>query len=127
MLSYRDGARVFAGTDIDDPLLFQTTEIALRTLCDAGFTARQAARGIPVVLHYTVGFTIEEQARTSVDYGADNPYQNGSITDRIDRDRYPLTARAWDSGDLFADDPDESFADGLRTVIAGIDVVVFGR
>jgi TetR/AcrR family transcriptional regulator, tetracycline repressor protein len=38
MLRYRDGARVFAGTNITDPDMPRVVELSLRTLQDAGFT-----------------------------------------------------------------------------------------
>ena len=40
------------------------TELALRTLQDAGFPVRQAARAVAALLFSTIGFAIEEQAHT---------------------------------------------------------------
>lgn len=118
ILRYRDGARVYAGSSVHDPALYRMIELTLATLTDAGFTERQAVRGVTALLHYTVGFTIEEQARLGTAYGADNPYEPGRIAARIDAERYPLTARALPY--LFADDTDAEFDDGLRTVLDGM-------
>ncbi|MFF0490617.1 TetR/AcrR family transcriptional regulator C-terminal domain-containing protein [Nocardia sp. NPDC003482] len=118
LLRYRDGARVFAGTAASDPVVFRTVELTLRTLCDAGFSLRDAARGFPAVLHYTVGFTIEEQARSGLAYDADNPYRR--MGEVVDPERFPLTAAAL--GDLFDPDTDAGFDDGLRVVLAGLRV-----
>lgn len=118
MLRYRDGARVFAGTNVSDPLLSRTIELTLRTLQDAGFSLREAARGFPTLLHYTVGFTIEEQARTDARYGDDNPYSPERIAESIDADRFPLAAQVRE--ELFDPDTDAGFEHGLRIILAGM-------
>ena len=89
----------------------RTVELTLRTLQDAGFTPVEAARTFPVLLHYTVGFTIEEQARSGAAYDQ-NPYDRGLP---VDADRYPLTAAV--AGELFTGD---SFEHGLRVTSAGM-------
>jgi TetR/AcrR family tetracycline transcriptional repressor len=73
-LRYRDGGRVFAGTAIADDVMHRTVELFLRALQDAGFSPRDAARGALLLLHYTIGFVIEEQALMGLDYGGHNPY-----------------------------------------------------
>jgi TetR/AcrR family tetracycline transcriptional repressor len=110
MLRYRDGARVAAGAYSSNP-------VVLRTLQDAGFTTVEAARTFPVLLHYTVGFTIEEQARAGADYDK-NPYEGGL---KVDAERFPLTAEV--AGRLFAED---SFEHGLRVILKGMEVVRAG-
>ncbi|GIG63983.1 TetR/AcrR family transcriptional regulator C-terminal domain-containing protein [Phytomonospora endophytica] len=117
MLHYRDGARVFAGTAIKHPDLFRTTELTLRTLVDAGFTVQSAARGFPILLHYTVGFTIEEQARQGHAYADHSPYEQGMPPPDLDVSRYPLSAELTH---LWDDDQDEAFDDGARVIIAGL-------
>jgi TetR/AcrR family transcriptional regulator, tetracycline repressor protein len=112
MLRYRDGARVAAGAYSSNPVVGRTVELVLRTLQDAGFTTAEAARTFPVLLHYTVGFTIEEQARAGAGYDK-NPYEGGL---EVDAARYPLTAEV--AGDLFAAD---RFEDGLRLILAGME------
>ena len=107
MLHYRDGARVLAGTTITDPLLLRTTELTLRTLHDAGFAIDDAARSFPTLLHYAIGYTIEEQAR--IEAGPPEP---------IDTSRYPLTTEA--AGELSAPDTDANFEHGLRLILAGM-------
>jgi TetR/AcrR family tetracycline transcriptional repressor len=117
MLRYRDGARVVAGAYSSHPVVGRTVELVLRTLQDAGFSTVEAARTFPVLLHYTVGFTIEEQARTGANYDR-NPYPGGLA---VDAERYPLTAEVADR--LFAAD---SFEHGLRVILAGMEVVRAG-
>jgi TetR/AcrR family tetracycline transcriptional repressor len=111
MLRYRDGARVAAGAYSSNPVVGRTVELILRTLQDAGFTPAEAARTFPVLLHYTVGFTIEEQARSGAAYDG-NPYDHGLP---VDAHRYPLTAEV--AGELFTG---ASFEHGLRVILAGM-------
>ena len=117
MLRYRDGARVAAGSNTPNPATARTVELVLRTLQDAGFEVAEAARSFPVILHYTVGFTIEEQARTGVAYER-NPYADGP---RVDAERYPLTAGVAEQ--LFSSD---NFDHGLRVILAGMEAVALG-
>lgn len=116
MLRHRDGGRLLAGTNVGDDSLWRTIELTLRTLEDAGFGPVDAGRVFPILLHYTIGFVIEEQARTGVDYGADNPY--AQIEQVVDADRYPRTARM--VADQAAVDPGTEFDHGLRVILAGI-------
>ncbi|WFB05898.1 TetR/AcrR family transcriptional regulator C-terminal domain-containing protein [Streptomyces sp. LX-29] len=121
MLNYRDGARVLAGTYVNHPAVQGVSEQNLRTLLDAGFTLGEAAHGFTAVLHYTIGYTIEEQAHSSAAYGDDNPYAPERIADGIDAERFPLTARA--AGDLLGLAGDASFEQGLRIVLRGMRAV----
>lgn len=121
LLRYRDGARVFAGTSASGPDTFRATELTLRTLQDAGFDLKAAARGFPAVFHYVVGFTIEEQARTGDAYDGDDPYRPDRLAERIDATRFPLTARMHTL--LFDPDTDGGFEYGLRIVLAGLRTV----
>jgi TetR/AcrR family tetracycline transcriptional repressor len=121
MLRYRDGARVAAGANTTGPAVPRTIELTLRTLTDAGFTAVDAARAFPTVLHYTVGFVIEEQARTGTAYDGDNPYAGGP---HFDLTRHPLTAEV--AKELFAVDSDATFEYGLRLILTGMRVEVLG-
>ncbi|MGA8115973.1 MAG: TetR/AcrR family transcriptional regulator C-terminal domain-containing protein [Actinocatenispora sp.] len=117
LLGYRDGARVFAGTHMSHPAMYQTIELTLTTLRDAGFSPERAAHGVSTLLHYTVGFTIEEQARTGVDY-EENPYRPDRVAGAVDPQRFPLSASV--VGELFSPDPDDSFERGLRLILSGM-------
>ena len=119
MLRHRDGGRLLAGTYVSDDSMWRTMELTLRTLEDAGFAPVDGGRVLPVVLHYTTGFVIEEQARTGTDYVGDNPY--GHTEQAVDAGRYPRTAQLVTS--LSAADPEAEFAHGLRVILAGIEAL----
>jgi len=118
LLRYRDGARVAAGAYSSHPAVGRTVELILRTLQDAGFEPATAARAFPVLLHYTIGFTIEEQARSGAAYER-NPYADGP---RFDTERFPLTASV--AGELYAEDTDANFEYGLRVILSGMSAFV---
>ncbi|MGI5127229.1 TetR/AcrR family transcriptional regulator C-terminal domain-containing protein [Pseudonocardia sp. CA-107938] len=105
LLAHRDGARVFAGSDVRDAAGHRALELTLRTLTAAGFPPRAAARSYPALYHFTIGFVIEEQTRT------------GPAAE-IDVARFPLAAAAVD--DLFDPDPDVAFEAGLSVVMDGL-------
>ncbi|WP_067714826.1 TetR/AcrR family transcriptional regulator C-terminal domain-containing protein [Nocardia yamanashiensis] len=120
MLRYRDGAKVFAGTFVGDETLWRTIELTLRTLEDAGFEPTAAERVFPILLHYTTGFVIEEQARTGIEYG-ESPYDEGALGQLVDAGRYPRTARL--VTDMAAADPDVEFEYALRVILTGIETL----
>ncbi len=107
-LSHRDGARVLAGAYLAHAL-GRPTELALRVLCDAGFSPREAARGLTAVYAYVQGFTLEEQATAAIR--------------QVDAERYPLTAAA--RADL--SDHDTHFDHGLRLLLSGLRLSRLGR
>lgn len=113
MLRHRDEARVSAGSNLSEPALFRATELALRTLQDAGFPIRQAARAVAALMHYTVGFTIEKQAHLAVSTDP-NPHA------LINQARFPLTAEAYVRDDLWDSDMDGRFEYGLELILSGM-------
>ncbi|GAA2333605.1 TetR/AcrR family transcriptional regulator C-terminal domain-containing protein [Dactylosporangium salmoneum] len=119
LLRYRDGARVFAGTNLTGPDLPRAMELTLRTLLDAGFALPDAARGFAAMLHYTVGYTIEEQARLGAGYDDGNPYRPERLAETFDAAKYPLSALAA-SQILLPADPDADFEHGLGFVLTGL-------
>lgn len=117
LLRHRDGARVLAGTDVSHPAVHAMIELTLRTLTAAGFGTRQAGRAFPTLLHYTIGFTIEEQARAGEAY-PENPYAPERIARTVDATRFPLTAAT--IGDMFDPDTDAAFDEGLQVILTGM-------
>jgi TetR/AcrR family tetracycline transcriptional repressor len=107
MLTYRDGARVLSGAYLTHTS-GRPLELALRTLCDAGFSVRDAARGIGTVYSYVQGFTVEEQSATPLP---------------PDATRFPLAAHAVTELTRAADD---RFEHGLRLLLSGLRLSRFG-
>lgn len=114
MLRHRDGARIFARSNLSEPALFRATELALRTLQDAGFPIQQAARAVAALMHYTIGFTIEEQAHGA---SAACPAAHAEL---VDATRFPLTAQAYVDDGLWDTDTDGCFEYGLELILTGM-------
>lgn len=113
MLRHRDGGRVFANSSVTEPALFRATELALRTLQDAGFEVQPAARSLAALMHYTVGFTIEEQNHLYKTETAPGP---GTVNPA----RFPLTAVAYANDELFDSNTDECFEYGMKIILVGM-------
>jgi TetR/AcrR family transcriptional regulator, tetracycline repressor protein len=118
MLGYRDGAKVFSGTYLTDPTLYEPMELALRKLTDAGFSVRDAVRGFFTVYSYTIGFTIEEQAVHPRPAEFNEQYDLTKRAQRIDGEKFPLTLAA--AEEVFMR-YDARFEHGLRLIISGIE------
>ena len=86
LLSYRDGARVHAGTEAapDD---LDHVEIQMRALVRAGFTPGQALQLFVAIGRYVVGCVLEEQA---------SPVDGSAEQARLDEaaQAYPMLAEA---------------------------------
>lgn len=107
VLSHRDGARVLSG-GYQVHAVGRPLELALRALCDAGFSVRDAARGIAAVHSYVQGCTLEEQ--------------NAAAPPPVDARLHPLAASA--QADLV--DHDDRFDHGLRLLLSGLRLSRFG-
>ncbi|MFE4195597.1 TetR/AcrR family transcriptional regulator C-terminal domain-containing protein [Paenarthrobacter sp. NPDC056912] len=118
LLRHRDGAGVFAGTYVNHPAMARSSELILRTRQDAGFALHDAASGVSALTHYVLSFCIEEQSRVGADYSDDNPYQSGRIVERIDAQRYPLTAQLM--RETANSTQELEFEDGMRVILNGI-------
>jgi len=107
MLSYRDGARVHAGSraeasDVD------VADRQLEFLIAQGFDGRQALKMLVTLARFTVGFVLEEQAEA--DHPPELPNETTSPS--------PLLSAAFeDYGTL---SQDELFDDGLAAFLDGI-------
>jgi AcrR family transcriptional regulator len=112
LLRHRDGARVFAGSHVDDATLIEPMEASLAVLADAGFTPTVAVWLLQSVLHLTVGFVIEEQHRQD----QAPSYVPDVRAARFDAGRTPRVVAA---GTALAADPDAQFAFGLRLLVDG--------
>ncbi|HEV2443497.1 MAG TPA: TetR/AcrR family transcriptional regulator C-terminal domain-containing protein [Steroidobacteraceae bacterium] len=116
LLRYRDGARMVAGTFLQDTTVYAVMETALSIFVAAKITPDVAAVFLKTVNDYVVGFTIEQQAVVSP-AGERDPRYAAEVRDaRMDPARYPLARSI--SASLFKD-YDEVFKRGLDIIIAG--------
>ncbi|AMT69750.1 TetR/AcrR family transcriptional regulator C-terminal domain-containing protein [Mycobacteroides immunogenum] len=116
MLRYHQGARILAGTFVTSAV--ELVEPMLNAMTAAGFTVREAARFSPVVHHYTIGFTIEQQARDGSEYPGPNPYADENLRAKLDLHRFPAQSEVF--AELYQPDFDADFEDGLAIIIDGL-------
>lgn len=122
LLSHRDGAKMFSGTYLTDDSVYASMERSIRVLSRAGFTPRDAVRGLNVIYCYTVGFTIEEQA-VHPRPGERNPqYDQEARAERVEE--LPLVA---ETGAEVLDNFEDRFEHGLQVIIAGLRAGLPGR
>ncbi len=123
MLRYHQGARILAGTFVTNAA--DVLEPMLDAMTSAGFTVRDAARLSPVIHHYTIGFTIEQQARDGSEYPGPNPYNEENLIAKLDLQKYPAIFEAF--SELYEPDFDADFEDGLAIVIDGLRARLRGK
>ena len=122
LLSHRDGAKMYSGTYLTDDSVYESMERAIRILTDAGFSARDAVRGLNTVYCYTVGFTIEEQAVYPRPGKRNEQYEPANRARRVDE--LPLVRATTDE---VTDNFDERFEHGLQVIISGLRSGLPGR
>ncbi|QKW11099.1 TetR/AcrR family transcriptional regulator C-terminal domain-containing protein [Streptomyces sp. NA04227] len=116
LLRYRDGAKVFSGSQFTGSGHGEGMETELDYLLRAGFSLRQAVRASTTAYLFTLGFVTEEQGVRPV---PGKPGQGVDLAQRSENLReYPLAAAAGE--ELFAS-YDERFDEGLDIVILGIE------
>jgi TetR/AcrR family transcriptional regulator, tetracycline repressor protein len=108
LLSHRDGAKAFSGTTLTDPDLVRRQERTFENLIGQGFTLADAARGLLLVHHFTIGFCIEEQTVRQVTAAGDDRYSLARRSDIIGPDAAPLAVEA---GQVIFGDPAGRFAE----------------
>jgi TetR/AcrR family tetracycline transcriptional repressor len=118
LLRYRDGARMFSGTYLMDPVLFAPMEASLRKLTRDGFSLADALQALSTLHCYVVGFTIEEQAVWPVPGQRDTRYAPEQRAARINAEKFPLAIAA---GETLFVTPDRRFEAGLDAILRGLD------
>ncbi|MFB9623018.1 TetR/AcrR family transcriptional regulator C-terminal domain-containing protein [Nonomuraea helvata] len=112
--SYRDGAKLVAGTR-PSPELFAAVERVVAGLESAGFTAGDAMRGLSTVSGYVAGFVLEEQAdRMRPDKGHALP----------DMEEFQAAYPRLMAGMAEVGDPqgDQAFEGGLQLILDGMEL-----
>jgi AcrR family transcriptional regulator len=119
LLSFRDGAKLVAGTTLVDDTALRGLEAPVRVLVAAGMTPLDAQRALQSVNAYVTGFVIEEQHRHPV--GGGDRFTAEERRARLDPDEQPLQ---YALSDEVVSLPAEAFEWGLEALIAGIGVRV---
>jgi len=115
MLAHRDGAKVLSGTFYNgDATALAPEERLLPLLHSAGFTTPDAIDLIMTVLHYTIGFVIEEQEVFPTPGQRDPRYDVDTLI-ATNTARDPDVVRYM----FAADTVERRFHSGLRLIIAG--------
>lgn len=118
LLSYRDGARMVAGTRVRSPEVYRHMEASLRVFADAGIAPGEAALCFKTVTDFVIGFTIEQQAVVSKTGERTPGYEPETRDAAIDPELHPLSRSLGPS--MFAN-YDQMFERGLDLIIAGFD------
>jgi TetR/AcrR family transcriptional regulator, tetracycline repressor protein len=108
LLSHRDGAKAFSGTTLTDPGVVRRQERTFQNLTRQGFTLADAARGLLLVHHFTIGFCIEEQTARQAVAAGDERYSLARRAEIIGPDTAPLAVEA---GQVIFGDPAGRFAE----------------
>ena len=111
LLSYRDGARIHAGTRPTEPN-FGIAETQIRFLCAAGFGPKRAVWALRAVSHYVVGSVLEQQASDTEERISDRPDVSEQAPSSFLHDLFH---------ELEADGMDAAFNFGLDSLIAGFE------
>jgi AcrR family transcriptional regulator len=113
LLAHRDGARLYAGTFVQEPNINAAGSAAVEALCAEGISAERAGWIVFAGMYYVLGHTIEEQAQSRLS-------ERDDWLARADRSPLdePLFARALHS--VIVADPADRFAYGLELFIDGI-------
>ncbi|RSN54413.1 TetR family transcriptional regulator [Amycolatopsis sp. WAC 04182] len=114
LLSYRDGARVYAGTHATGPNTLGYAEALNGALREAGLDASAAMKTSFLVLHFATGHVLEEQA--AIQSAPELSAEIAGLRQALRQGDYPHLAEAHDH--LTGMDLGELFEEGLRLLTA---------
>ena len=115
MMSYRDGALVFAGIHSADPVSFDLIEAVLDAWRDLGLSISEAAQRTALLRDFIVGFCIEAQSLIEL-RNESGQGQLEEMKSAADPARFPLTAQALPI--LLSTTADDHFELGLKLMLA---------
>ena len=115
--SRRDGARLFGGTAMTDTAPVVAGEPLLQSLIDAGADLRSAVAATRTMSCFVIGFVLEEEGAVSPAGARDPRFDPEARRERIDAERFPLTAA---SSEYLFGNFDQSFTDGVELIIASV-------
>lgn len=117
LLRYRDGAKVFSGTQLTDTGHGAGQEAYLRMMTRAGFAPATAGRAYFIAFTFTIGFVIEEQA-VEPEPGERAPEYDPEVRAARMAPDHPLAAQI--SEELFSG-YEARFEEGIDVVVTGIE------
>ncbi|WP_158794017.1 TetR/AcrR family transcriptional regulator C-terminal domain-containing protein [Granulicella sp. L60] len=118
LLSYRDGARMVAGTRLTNALFIEITETIGAHLREEGFTIRETVVLLSTVYSYTISFTTEEQAVYPKPGEREPKYDLKKRQALFDPKKFPIHSQ---SGPILFDHFDRRFKEGLDLILRGAD------
>jgi TetR/AcrR family transcriptional regulator, tetracycline repressor protein len=123
LLRHRDGAKAFSGTTLTDPEVVRRQEVTFENLVRQGFTLEDAARGLLLIHHFTIGFCVEEQAVAQATASGDDRYAPDRRAELVGPDTAPLAVAA---GAVIFGDPGTRFAELVDLLLETVDRMLSG-
>ncbi|MDF4830394.1 tetracycline resistance transcriptional repressor TetR [Vibrio parahaemolyticus] len=115
LLAYRDGARIHAGTRPAAPQM-EKADAQLHFLCDAGFSAGDAAYALMAIRYFTVGDVLEQQASEAE--------AEERCEDQLTTSASTMPARLQSAMKIvYEGGPDAAFERGLALIIGGLELI----
>lgn len=116
LLTYRDGARMVAGTRLTNTEYMKTAETIAARLLKAGFSVRQAVVLLSTIYNYTLSFVLEEQAVYPRPNERSPQYDIAKRNSRLDAQEFPILRQ---SGSILFDRFDRRYKEGLELILRG--------
>jgi TetR/AcrR family transcriptional regulator, tetracycline repressor protein len=116
LLTYRDGARMVAGTRLNNSQFMKTPERIAAKLVANGFTVRQTVILLSTIYNYTLSFVMEEQAVFPRPGERSPQYDVAKRNAKLDRREFPILRQA---GAILFDKFDRRYEEGLRLILRG--------
>ncbi len=116
LLTYRDGARMIAGTRLTNTGYMQTAERIAGHLVKSGFTVRQVVVLLSTIYNYTLSFVTEEQAVFPRPGERSPQYNLAERNAKLDPKEFPVLRQ---SGSILFDRFDRRYKEGLELIVRG--------
>lgn len=116
LLSYRDGARMVAGTHLTDTEYMKTAERIAAKFLASGFTVRQGVVLLGTIYNYTLSFVMEEQAVFPRPNRRSPQYDITKRNAQLDPANFPILRQA---GAILFDKFDRRYKEGLDLIVQG--------
>jgi TetR/AcrR family tetracycline transcriptional repressor len=116
LLTYRDGARMVAGSRLTNTEYMETAERVGARLVDEGLTVRQTVVLLSTIYNYTLSFVMEEQAVFPRPNERSPQYDIAERNAKLDPRKFPILRQ---SGAILFDKFDRRYKEGLALILYG--------